>query len=398
MHDIAHAAADAARVPDYDQVLRKGRRRRNVRAGLAAGAAALSVAAVVGVGQLLGSTGSSEPEPAPSPPTTVIEDGPAVDSPEWIVDHRDARIADAALTEGGATAVFWRVVDHERWAMAISDDGFSSRSLDQLAIPGVVVAAGDRFVVCDQARTKVFVVDAQATRTRVEVAGPEAPVSNGEVPTWTSRGLVAVDPATARAHPVDAPGGAYVVNAYGGRLTAITSTVDGSGERVATYHWSDDGGASWQATSFDAGELGNPQVVPTAAGTDHVVLMLGDGATIGPLTAVLTMDLDAGVFTQIDYQGELASQTGAFVVDGELRLLADLRGDGSGPRESGLYRWVDGQLQRIESTAPAVTDVEDRALVDVLATAGGPALLVAVDNRLFASDDGGATWGAVAAR
>lgn len=87
------------------------------------------------------------------------------------------------------------------------------------------------------------------------------------------------------------------------------------------------------------------------------------------------------------------------MVDGELRLFADLWGDGGGPpRESGLYRWVDGRLDRITNANPEVTDVQERTLVDVVDTRGGPTLAVAVDNRLFRSTDGGGTWEELAAR
>ncbi len=70
MHDIAHAAADAARVPAFDDVLAQGRRRRDRRRGLAAGAAAAAVAAIVGVTQVVGGpSGPAEPQPAvPSEP------------------------------------------------------------------------------------------------------------------------------------------------------------------------------------------------------------------------------------------------------------------------------------------------------------------------------------------
>lgn len=400
MHDIAQAAADAAQVPSFDRVLARGQRRRNVRHGVTVGAAALAVAAIFGVTQVIGDNGGRDIEPAPDPtePTTVIDDGPSTSSPEWIVDHRQAQIGDAAVTEDGSTAVFWRVVDHQRWVLAVSDDGFSTRGVDQLAIPGDVTTAGERFLVRDQARSKLWLVDPRE-QVRVVIDGPEAPVGEGEVPIGMGTDLVAVDPVSATAHAVPVPEGTYDIGAYGGRLSGITTVIDGAGGRLATYHWSDDGGATWQNASFDAGELGSPEVVPTAAGADHVIIVLGDGATIGPLTAVLTMEPGADALTQTDYEGEQASPAGAFVVDGELRLFADLWGDGRGPpRESGLYRWVDGRLDRITSENPEVTDVQERTLVDLVDTRGGPTLLIAVDNRLFRSTDGGGAWEELAAR
>ena len=60
--------------------------------------------------------------------------------------------------------------------------------------------------------------------------------------------------------------------------------------------------------------------------------------------------------------------------------------------------WIDGRLELIPSSAPEVTDADDSTLVDVVDTDDGPTVLIAVDDRLFESTDGGATWKAIAAR
>ena len=295
------------------------------------------------------------------------------------------------------TAVFWQVADREPSGLAVSADGYATRSLTRLPIPGEVFTAGDRFLVRDEAMSKVWIAGPDGEWTKVEVAGPEAPVADGEVPVSMSDGLVAVDPGTARAHPVDAPEGLFRIDYYGGRLTA-TSTVNDSdtGQQDVTYHWSDDGGATWKTANFTIAFLWSAQVVPTAAGSDHVIAIARDGA-IAPLAAVLTMPADGGGFTETPYDGELATFSGAWTVDGEIRFLGDLWGNDS-PRESGVYRWVGGRLELMPSSAPEVTDADDSTLVDVVATDGGPTLLIAVDDRLFASTDGGATWQAIAAR
>lgn len=404
MHDIAQAAADAAHVPEFGEVLARGERRRAIRHGVAAGVAALAVATVVGAVQLVGTGDGPGPEPAPSPtvPTPTVSDPvtTAVDGPSEIIDHPAAQIADAAVAEdGSATAVLWRVVNRDPYGLAVSDDGFATRSTWRLPIPGDVVVTGDRFLLRDQTMSRLWVVDGGGDRRAVEVSGPEAPVGDGEVPVATSSGLVAVDPAAGTAHPVAAPEQAFEIGTYGGRLTAITTVIDGRGQREATYHWSDDGGASWRAVSFDAGELGGPEVVPSAAGTDHTLVVRGDGATIGPLLAVMTMAVGADAFVVTEYDGEQASLAGAWVVDGELRLLADLWGDGTGPpRESGLYQWEDGGLERIPTTTPEATDVQSSELVSAVAGPDGPELLVAVEASLWQSSDGGDTWRVVPVR
>ena len=195
MHDIAHAAADAARVPDFADVLARGQRRSKVRNGVVAGVAAVAVAAIVGGTQLLGSDESSAPEPAPSPPTTVIDDEPSTKNAlELFIDDPNALVGDAAVTENGATAVLWRWSTATQWGLAVSADGYATRHLARLQIPGEVFTAGDRFLVRDEAMSKVWVAGPDGEWTEVEVAGPEAPVADGEVPVSMSDGLVVVNP------------------------------------------------------------------------------------------------------------------------------------------------------------------------------------------------------------
>lgn len=83
MHDIAHAAADAARVPDFDDVLVRGRRHRNRRQGLVAGAAAVAVAAILGVTQVVGGGDDGAPQPAPRP-TEVPTGSDPTNIPYWV--------------------------------------------------------------------------------------------------------------------------------------------------------------------------------------------------------------------------------------------------------------------------------------------------------------------------
>lgn len=398
MHDIAHAAADAARVPDFADVLARGRRRSKVRNGVVAGVAALAVAAIVGSVQIVGSDDNRPPQPAPSPPTTVIDEDPSTKGAlDLFIDDPSAVIADAAVTENGATAVLWRMADREQTGLAVSADGYATRHLQRLPIPGEVFAAGDRFLVRDQAMTELWLAGPDGGWTKVEVARAVAPVADGEVPVSMSDGLVAVNPGTARAHPVDAPGEAFRIDYYGGRLSAISTVNDSeTGQRDATYHWSDDGGATWQSATFASAFMWSEYVVPTAAGSDHVIVMSSDGA-IAPLASVLTMPADGGGFTETAYDGALATVSAAWVVDGEIQFLGDLWGN-DGPRESGAYRWLDGRLELIPSSAPEVTDADDSTVVDVVDTDGGPTLLIGVDDRLFESTDGGATWQAIESR
>lgn len=399
MHDIAHAAADAARVPDFADVLARGRRRSTVRNGVVAGVAAAAVATIIGGAQLLGPDESSAPQPAPpSPPTTVIDDEPSdVDALDRFIDAPNAFIGDAAVTEDGATAVFWQAADREQSGLAVSADGYDTRHLARLPIPGEVFTAGDRFLVRDETLSKVWVARPGGEWARVEIAGPEAPVADGEFPVGMSDGLVAVDPDTATAHPVDAPEMAYDVESYGGRLSVISKHVTGGEVIDVTYHWSDDGGANWESATFEMAWDSLEHIVPIEAGADHVVAISTSEKSTKQFGSVLTLPADGGAFTETPYEGEQATVSGAWAVAGEIRFLGDLSGDDS-PRGSGVYRWIEGRLERLASSAPEVTDAEGSTLVDVVKTDDGPTVLIAVDDRLFESTDGGATWKALAAR
>jgi hypothetical protein len=261
MRDIAQAAADAARVPGFDELLDRGRRHRNRRTALTATGAALAVATIIGATQLVGGDDGREPDLAPLPSeTTFIEPSPE-SAAAAIVDDPEAQIADAAVAPNGATAVLWRVVGQQPHALAVSGDGFETRRESRLPIPGTVVPAGDGFIVRDEALSKVWLVPADGERRLVEVDGATAPAAEGEVVVANSDGLVAVDPAKARAHPVPSPEGTYAISSYGGRLSGFTNLVHENGARESTYHWSDDGGATWRSTTFDSGELGIPEVV-----------------------------------------------------------------------------------------------------------------------------------------
>jgi hypothetical protein len=402
MRDIAQAAAEAARVPDFDEILARGRQHRARRHGLAVGATALAVVTIIGVTQLVGGDGGEPPQPAPSPPSTTITDEPRTSAdPAAIIDHPDAQIAGAALTSGEDDnwASLWRVVNNRKYWLAITGDAFATRTGVLLPDAADVFAAeGGGFVVRDYLFRKLWITDVDGELRRVTVSGGEAPVSDGEIAVWSARGLLAIDSVTATAHPVDAPEGAFVVREYGGRLTALTGEYAESGG-TAAYHWSDDGGATWSQVSFLTGQLGSPEVVLTPAGSDHWVLLLGDGATIGPIMSVLTMATTDDSFTEVAYDGEQASQAGAFVRNGELRMFVDLWGDGSGPpHESGLFRWAGGGLERIATEDPEVTDTQARTLVSADVIEGAEILWVAVDDKLFESADGGITWREMRAR
>lgn len=129
----------------------------------------------------------------------------------------------------------------------------------------------------------------------------------------------------------------------------------------ATYHWSDDGGATWQNAAFDAGELGSPEVVPTAAGGDHVIIVRGRRRA-------------AVVRRPVGRRRWSAPRVGPLPL-GRRPARPDHQ------REPGGHRRPGADARR-RGRHPC----------------GGPTLAVAVDNRLFRSTDGGGTWEELAAR
>lgn len=401
MHDIARAAAEAADTPSFDDVVARGRRLRGRRQALAVTGSALAVAAVIGATQLLGMGGGHhkiEPGPAhqPSVSGSVHATGPA----DRVVDAPGAWIADATLIGDGGAAVVWRERPHEDWAVAVSGDDFATRAALPLPYAGDVVAAGERVIVRDEAHLRLWVVDPSGVRRPVGLAGGVGPVASGEVAVTQSRwGLVAVDPVSATAHRVPEPAGGVVdVDAYGGRLSFVSEHVTGGATDTVTYHWSDDGGATWASAAFDKVWNSTVQIVPTGSGADHVLAISTSNKAIKPLGSVLTLPAGGGAFTETQYAGPVATFSGAWVVDGQLRLLGDIWGRSTRPEESGVFRWVGGRLEHVSSSAPQATDAEQSALVDVDDTDGGPSLLIAVGVSLYRSTDGGTTWDEIAAR
>lgn len=179
MHDIAHAAADAARVPSFDDVLARGQQRRNRRHGLAAGAAALAVASVIGVTQLFGGGDARAPQPTPSPSPTFTDSSAVADGPTQVpyweggalhigtttIDTKlkDIRFASGTTVVGQADfddGSEWHLVDGDRLVPMVESD-VPVRvvvSPDGVVVAWVESVADDlrRLVLWDVARRQVI--------------------------------------------------------------------------------------------------------------------------------------------------------------------------------------------------------------------------------------------------
>jgi hypothetical protein len=366
-------AADAAVLPDFGAIERRGRRRQRVVHGGVAVGAVVAVVAVAGLGKALG--GDSAP-PSPAPEPSVVS--PTATDP---VGSLRRPIAVAAGEDPDDRAVVWET---GRRREIVFTAGGADFSMEETASATVEIAPDGTFVVSEGwDGDRLLLVDAYAEAVPVAFSDSTAPVADGElalvVPVSPeSPGIVAVDTVTGEAHPVPMDvGGDQVwgVVAYDGRLAALTVA-----KGVSTYHWSDDGGATWEQVRL--ADQGFSTIVPTGAGRPHVVVEGGDGATVFPFLAVHTMPAGGDRFARVPYEGEqFAEYDGASLSGGDLVVAARI-GDRSPFDAVGTFRFVDGDLRPVaEFRAIEIVDVEPDGTL--WGTHG---------SDLLRSTDDGATW------
>lgn len=377
--DEQELAVDA---PPYDDIERRGNRRRAVRQGVAAGTAGLAVVLVIVFAQsVVRSGGDAAPPPvAPSPTST----GDTAIDPIGV----RGRAVDVAGAEDGTLAVMFDTGDWWELTTATSDGTESvemppGSSVDALPDGGYLVKRGQ-----DGMKQVDILDDAglQAMRmVSIDRQREPSPLLDGEVP-FTLGGshgfeleLFALDPATAEAHlvPMDV-GGDEIREAttYDGRLAVLT-TEDGT----STYHWSDDGGESWSDESLD--DTGFSSIVPTGAGEDHVVIEGRGGDELFPFLGVHTMPTSGGGFDRVGYD-ELPFTDyyfGGYVEDGGLVVAAQLGGGGSSSTE-GTFAYADGELRQ----------VGDFPASEILSVEPDGTIWMADSVSLLRSTDDGRTW------
>lgn len=319
-------------------------------------------------------------------------------SSEEFFDLPDVRIVRVAVDPADLDnrAVLWEwaakggSLAHD--ALAITDDGFRTRTVHPPG-HGLLHLRGSTFATVEGDRS-VFVLD----EGRTIPIESERPSSADEIVfvkrVGTEWEIVAVDPAAEAAHRVPVPDLAlWDVRAVGGRIQAIEYRPD---ERATiAYHWSDDGGASWESVEVASNWWSS--IVPTPAGTDHLIVESGDGATVSPFLGLHRMAPHGGGFTESPYdrKGFIPAQ-GAFLWEGELRLFNPVAPSDDSER-SGVFRLADERLVEIEHAMPEVDSWTG------FGVAGGqderhPILWIADGDVLHLSSDGGATWEEHAAR
>lgn len=397
--------AEAATVPDFAVLARRGRARRTRRQAVAVGAAALAVAGVVGVVQVVGGDPSGRPEPVgPGPtaptssattadPTTGATAGTTEAGLAAFVDAEDRPPLALAVVPGDtdAMATLWR--DGEvRDVLAVTGDGFASRRLIELPSGSQVTAGpGGRFVVRRGWDASSIALVSPAGRVEpVTIGGPEGPVAAGEVPVDTldpdtaEHRLVAVG-ADGAGHPVTTPDGLTQVTWFGLRLAGFAPAADG-----VDYHWSDDGGATWQRQRLTGFFL--PGMVLTAVGQDHAVIEGGDGATLFPLDVVDRAPAATPADwtrTAIDVPDSHVTTTAAWLQDGEVRVLATRWDDVGGGFDGGVWRVAGDTLEPVESDQPGVTGNSDASPLLVEYDDGPVLWLPGNDGEVWRSADGG---------
>ncbi|MFC5727758.1 MULTISPECIES: hypothetical protein [Nocardioides] len=403
---IAQRAAEAAEAPDFGSVARRGRGRRTRRQAGMVGAAALAVTAVVGIAQVLGP--GDDRGPGPTEQSSVATTSPARPLAELaaVADAADSTITDLAVVPGNAEvmAVIWSF--EELSVLAVTGDGFESRSLVEVPTGSIVEPLSSTTFVLregwDGKRIRIIGSDAPSGVT-VTVTGRETPARADEVPVVLAGAgsregpeVVAVA-ADGGAHPVPTPAGLSQVTVYGGRLSGV------AWGDPTVYHWSDDGGATWSSE-----ELGRDifnMSVRSAIGQDHAVLEGGDGATLFPAEALhFASAASPEDWTRMEFPrgGETHwTVDGAWHEDGDLRLMLTEWEKGTTVRDSGVWRLVVGDLRVPgEREGLALEKVGDRPFGNT--TAVGPVAFEYVDGpvvwvtgprgELARTQDGGATW------
>ncbi|HSV40196.1 MAG TPA: sialidase family protein [Nocardioidaceae bacterium] len=395
--DIAAAAADAARVPDFSPLERRGTRQRRVRStGTAVVAAAIVVVIAATATQFVREDRGATPV-TPTTPTPTTPSMPVNLTAEQIVDDPRSRAASIVIApeDPRIRAVVWRLCLDDRCrrhreAVAVTDDGFRTRSTlvanaFPLYVGGGVFALQGRLGPPLLLHPDGHIVE--VTGLQSEPGPPELP---GEVIVSYGSGVlrwVAADPTTGRGHPVTVPENLRILRlSPGGRLAGETL---GEG----SYTWSDNSGATWSSTPLD----NDPGLLVFAASRESepiAVLEGGDGATLFPLGFVHRSTDGGQTFERLRlFDDPMAyGQNAGVLPDG--RLLLNIEGwsddepGGEHARPIGLHvsngnDWTD--LRPVDGAAPYA-----EAQPDVVATKDG--LLIVYGQEGKASTDGGQTW------
>lgn len=230
----------------------------------------LPVAAVAAVVVLIvGLVVALRPDSAPAPPQpagptpsattapTEAEESNAAPAEDPADVLADGTAEDVAVTPGDrdSRAVLWR--KNRRTVVAVTHDGFATRELHEFRGWWTLEPAGaGRFlVVSGDQKAKIRMLESDGGPIEIAVSGDEYPAQAGEVLVRSGvgqeSGVIAVNPASGEAHRVPVPSDVPSWSVFGGRITGVAYG-SGSSSSQYPYHWSDDGGRTWQSATLSA--------------------------------------------------------------------------------------------------------------------------------------------------
>lgn len=333
-----------------------------------------------------GQESASNPTPSTQSLSGSTESGPAASSsgtadpglatsapvePQAIVDGPDATLSDIVVSaeDPGMRVAVWRSCSTcettpSRYALAITSNGFDTRVIPNVVWRSSIIPHlapdGSVLIVSYGARTRLEIVSPDGELRDVDRTGGIRAVQPGEIVAGVdynrSPTFYATDVISAVAHPVQVPTGTQQLSQLdSGQLRALG--------RDGPYHWSDDGGASWQRADIPDQGFAGSLVSTAASGADtHAVVLGGDGATLFPFGFAARLD-DDSAWTVFKGPSDPTAYLGGQVAlpDGRL-LVATIAWSDQGTfkkpltgTRSGLYI-SDGadwsSLSRIEVGAP----------------------------------------------
>jgi hypothetical protein len=421
--EIVRSAEDAARKPDFAEVLARGRALSRRRTATAVAAAVLVCAGLVGATQLPGRQEAAPVAPTPTPTPTSSESASGSADPDrptaqQIVDDPASRLVEVRVVPGepDVRAALWSrcaspACDVRQQAVVLTDDGFATRTVADAPLSDASIRVsgnGDVVVLDYRATLKLHVIRTDGTQVAATMSTEAVPVAEGEVVGGVdyagSRPIFwATDTTTAQAHAVPVPDDTrQLIQTDSGQLRAMTAR--------SSHAWSDDGGETWteRGGAVDSTLLSS---IVTSTDDTHVVVGGGDGATLAPFNQIRRLAGD-GTWSVIDVPGNPTAYVGPQAVLPDGRFLVAVedwsdRGRPDQPLEGtppGIYV-SDGDdwsaYSHVESGAPFETPEPMQPMVTDIEVSDAGTLITALgpdQTTAWTSTDLGVTWHEMRAR
>jgi len=402
LHEIAHAASDAATPPDFTDLRQRGLRRRRVRRTAWAGGAALAVAGVIVLAQLPG----GDPAPTPAPPVNPTLSTSPTPSPSTtaspsddvdaaaIVDDPAARLAQLVLdpADPDVMAALWychQGCTHKGSALALTGDGFATRTLHRVESGGLFASLGGGSFYYQSGLWPGKTYRVPGVETAPVPGGVPVSVGSG-LQMWTS---VEADGGS---HPIqNAEAYGQIVRSLDGSLTAIGS--HGDGQWVVARSSSE--GATWDEQRLEGAAPGPLFSILPSTGAP-ALLESGDGATVAPIVATWRLEA-SGRWVRFAGPSEPTAYTAGQVVlpDGRLFTAVEAFSDAR-PGELGTppgFFVSDGDDWSVFERQDSPFPFDYRPWVLASSASSGSATIVVADpqgdaGEAYRSVDGGRTW------